>query len=189
MSHSQSGTLLDRAPIAQSIVAGLLAWIAGLVATVGLVAGAESPDDPIGFGGNVFYNAHLAMSKATRSGGLSGSASDTGSMIAGSMTGLADAVYYAVPVAVLVLVGIALGRRVRNHDPSAAAVAGGAMAGGYVLLTAVGTQLFEASSGGGWFGMATVTVTPMLTATTIAVMGILYPVLFGGLGATIGARL
>lgn len=189
MTARSSGSLLGRVPIAQGIVAGLVAWVVNLVAIVGLVAAAEGPDDPIGFGGNVLYNAHFAMSKAERSGGVSGSESDTGSMIAGSMTGLADVVYYAVPIVVLVLVGIALARLTSNRDPDAAALSGVAMALGYVLLTVLGTQLFEVSSDSGWFGMATVSVSPMLTAATIGVMGILYPVVFGGVGATIGSRL
>ncbi|GAB3691028.1 hypothetical protein GCM10028857_27990 [Salinarchaeum chitinilyticum] len=188
MSPANSGSLLDRAPIAQGIVAGLVAWVVNLVVIVGLVAGAESPDDTIGFGGNVMYNAHFARSKAKQTGPI-GSASDTGSMIAGSMTDLADVVYYAVPIVVLVLVGIALARVAARNDPDAAAVGGAAMAGGYVLLTVIGTQLFEVSSESGWFGLSTTTVTPMLSVATIATMGLLYPVLFGGLGAAIGSRL
>lgn len=189
MSIGSSGSALDRVPIAQGIVAGLFAWVANLVVIVGLVAGAESTDEPIGFGGNVMYNAHLAMSKAKRSGGASGSASDTGSMIAGSMTDLADVVYYAVPIVVLLLVGIALARIVSIRDPGVAALAGATMAIGYILPTVAGTQIFEVSSESGWFGIATTTVSPMLTATTIVVMGILYPALFGSMGASIGSRL
>lgn len=189
MSPRKSGSLLDRAPIAQGIVAGLVAWITGFAATLGLVAAAEKPDDPIGFAGNVFYNAHFAMSKATRSGGVSGSESETGSMIASNMTDLADVVYYAVPVVVLLLVGVALARLASTRDPGAAAVGGVAMAVGYLLPTIAGTELFEVTADSGWFGMATTTVSPMLTVTTIALMGLLFPILFGGMGATIGSEL
>lgn len=190
MSLGSSGSVLDRVPIAQGIVAGLVAWVANLVVIVGLVAGAESTDDPIGFGGNVFYNAQLAMSKAKSSGGLSGSQTETGSVIAGSMTDLAEFVYYAAPIVVLLLVGIALARVVSIRDPGVASLAGATMAIGYLLLTVIGTQVFSVSvDNAGAFGLGSATISPMLNATTIVVMGILYPAIFGSMGASIGSRL
>lgn len=187
MSGANSGSVLDRVPIIQSVVAGLAAYVASFVVVAILVAGTEDGDDLVGFSGNILYSSHFAKSDIEVSTAM-GSQTRTRNLLSEGATELSEVVYYAVPIVVLVVVGIALARVVRAQEPDAAAIAGALTAVGYVLMTILGTFLFEFNQSGGMFGGDT-TITPALTAMTIVVMGIVYPAVFGAIGGAIGSRL
>lgn len=87
-----------------------------------------------------------------------------------------EVVYYLAPVVVLLGAGYVLYQRTdASLNTEAAAGLGATVALGYVVLAAVGTFLFEVSSGGG-------SIAPKMT-TGIAIAGIAYPVVLGAIGA------
>lgn len=177
------GSTLDRVPIVQSIVAGFAAWIASFVAVVVFVAGTEDGDNLVGYAGNLLYNAHFVEVELS-----AGSDTQTQNLLAEGATELSEFAYYAVPIVVLLIVGIAIGRAANGSSPDAGAIAGAAIAFGYFVLTIAGTFLFEVTVEGGWF-QADTTITPTLDVMTIVLMGVLYPAVIGAIGGTIGSRL
>lgn len=177
------GSTLDRVPIVQSIVAGFAAWIASFVAVAVFVARTEDGDNLVGYAGNLLYNAHFVEVELS-----AGSDTQTQNLLAEGATELSEFAYYAVPIVVLLIVGIAIGRAASGSSPDAGAVAGAAIALGYFVLTIAGTFLFEATVEGGWF-QADTTISPTLDVMTIVLMGILYPAVIGAIGGTIGSRL
>lgn len=190
MSTSGSSTVLDRVPIVQSVVAGLAAYVASFIVIAILIAGTEDGDDLVGFAGNILYSSHFGESKVESSTPL-GSSSSTENLLSEGATELPEFVYYAVPIVILVVVGIALARAVSVREPDAAAIAGAATAIGYLVLTIAGTFLFEftrpITTQGQQVGEAT--ASPELNAMTVIVMGLLYPLVFGAIGGAIGSRL
>lgn len=191
MSSRDMNELLDRVPIVQSAIAGLAAWVASFVVMAILVAGTEDGDDLVGFTGNVLYSSHFVESTVESPTITGGTESETQNLLSEGATELSEFVYYAVPIVVLLVAGIALVRFVEIREPDAAAIAGAASAIGYVVLTVVGTFVFEfnedVTMGGQTVGE--VSATPELGAMTIVVMGLLYPVVFGAIGGAIGSRL
>jgi hypothetical protein len=190
MTRRSNGSLLDRVPFVQSVVAGFVAWLATFFAIAIMVVAGEDTDDVVGYAGNIVYNAHFVDSKVKRSTPV-GSTSDTYQLIAEGVTDLPELAYYAVPILVLAAVGVGLARAIGTRDPSVGAIAGALTAVGYAVLTVAGTYVFELSEpmtvGGQQFGTAT--ATPTLGPMTGLVMGLLYPIVFGAIGGAIGTRL
>jgi len=190
MSSSDTSELLDRVPFVQSVVAGLAAWIASFVVIAILVAATEDGDDLVGFTGNVIYSSHFVESTIDVSTVLFTETRHE-NLLAEGYTELSELVYYAVPIVVLLAVGLLLVRALDIHDTEIAAIAGGATALGYVVLTVAGTYIFEfeqeITAQGQAIGEAT--ITPELGLVTVVVMGLLYPIVFGAIGGVIGSRL
>ena len=182
--------MLDRVPIVKSVVVGLGAWVASFVVMAILVAGTEDGDDLVGFTGNIIYSSHFVESNVDASTPM-GSSSETQQLLSEGFTELSEYVYYAVPIVVLLVAGIALARAIDATDLETAAIAGAASAVGYAVLTIAGTFIFEfeqpITMGGQQVGTAT--ATPTMGAMTIVVMGLLYPIVFGAIGGAIGSRL
>lgn len=190
MTARSNGSLVDRVPFVQSVVAGFVAWLATFLVIAIMVVAGEDTDDVVGYAGNLVYNAHFVDSNVEASTPM-GSSSDTYQLIEEGVTDLPELAYYAVPILVLVAVGVGLARAVGARDPSVGAIAGALTAVGYAVLTVAGTYVFEFSEpmtiAGQQYGTAT--VTPTLTAMTVIVMGLLYPIVFGAIGGAIGTRL
>lgn len=190
MTARSNGSLVDRVPFVQSVVAGFIAWLATYLVIAIMVVVGEDTDDVVGYAGNLVYNAHFVDSNV-EAATAAGSDSDTYQLVEEGVTELPELAYYAVPILVLVAVGVGLARAVGARDPAVGAIAGALTAVGYAVLTVAGTYVFEFSEpvtfGGFQWGSAT--VTPTLGPMTVLVMGLLYPIVFGAVGGAIGTRL
>lgn len=158
--------------------------------------------------GWLFYNAHFVdvgfefmgfgLWANLLSGSLSGSLVEMGRMMTqefgesegelagfdGILATVPFPVWVAVPVVVLVAAGFLLARRADPDDPTEAATAGAAAVVGYFALTMVGAYLFTVSVGSEMFSIE---VGPQLTWAA-GLMGIVYPILFGGAGGALAAK-
>lgn len=173
-----------RVPVGVGAAAGAVAWLLAYLLTyvatsgrirefqgsfLGQVAdlfGLEVPTWKVV--GWVFYNAHFVD---TAAGG------GTGSAIGGD--GGFTALLYVVPPLVLVAAGLAVGRAAGNGDTATGVVVGASVALGYLPLSVLGVFLFEATVAG-------TAVAPGLGAGVL-LAGVLYPVVFGAVGAGIAA--
>lgn len=122
--------------------------------------------------GWVFYNAHFAE---TRVPGLFGGSSLVNFI---AETDAFSALLYVFPAAFLLVAGLALARAAGATDASIGGIAGGAAIVGYLPLTVVGAVLFGISFGD-------TTAGPDLVAA-LFLAGIVWPVVFGGLGGAAG---
>ncbi len=207
------GTYVEGIDVERGAVAGGLSFLVGYVLTGGLYlieasdgigdASGESTGElgvtTVDLVGWLFYNAHfvdvgtsvfgLSIWVNLLTGELGGTLGawaqqfGTGEFGESSaFTGVADlvplAVWLLVPVVVLLAVGYVLARRDDATDPRDGARAGASQAVGYFLLAVVGTFLFS----------ATFDVGPQLEASA-AVMGLLYPIVFGGAGGAVAGKL
>ena len=91
-------------------------------------------------------------------------------------------VLYVVPPALLAAAGLAMARLTGASDAGEALKTGPTVALGYLPASIVGAFLFAVSVGSESGGSPT-----LLTAVVLA--GVVYPVVFGGLGAVAGATL
>lgn len=185
MSSTNTNELLDRVPIVQSAIAGLAAYVMSFALVALVVAGMEDGDDLVGAAGNILYGAHFVDAEYTISAGGQ-SQSETNNFIQEASLEAPEFLYQIIPIVVLLLVGIALVRYLGLSDETDAAIAGAATAVGYVALTVVGTFVFELSDT--QMGI-TAEVVPELGLATVLLMGIVYPVVFGGIGGFVGSRL
>ena len=181
MSLSDGGR---RVSVGVGAAAGALAWLLGYLLTyvvtsgriqelqgsfLGQVAdllGVEVPTWKVV--GWVFYNAHFVD---TAAGGGAGSA------IGGD--GGFTVLLYAVPPLVLLAAGLAVGRAGGTGDAAADALSGASVLLGYLPLSVVGGFLFETTIAGTAVG-------PSL-APAVLLAGVLYPVVFGVVGAGLAA--
>lgn len=173
-----------RVPLGVGALAGALAWFLGYLLTfvvtsgrieafqgsfLGRVAelfGIEVPTWKVV--GWVFYNAHFVN---TAAGG------GTGSAIGGD--GGFTPLLYVVPPLVLFAAGLAVGRASGAEDAANAALDGATLLVGYLPLSVLGTVLFEATVAG-------TTVGPSLVPGVL-LAGVLYPAVFGAVGAGVAA--
>ncbi|MFC7028752.1 hypothetical protein ACFQJ5_16260 [Halomicroarcula sp. GCM10025324] len=93
-----------------------------------------------------------------------------------------SAVLYVIPPALLTAAGLAIARLSGVTDVGDALRAGPAVALGYLPATVIGALLFTVSVGQNSGGSPT-----LLTAVVLA--GLVYPLVFGSLGAVVGAAL
>lgn len=173
---------------------GAVSFLIGYVLTFVMVTidGVETGDAPSWkVAGWVFYGGHNVEMQSSLSGGGE-SRSETFSVFAESdVSGLTSTVpefvYLLVPVVVLVLAGFLLYVLVgRSLDVGGAVGVGASVTLGYVVLSLLGTFLFEYSeSVGSGDVQVTLSVGPELL-TAIVIAGIVYPVLFGAVGALVG---
>lgn len=164
--------------------AGALAWLLGYLLTYVVTSGRirEFQGSFLGqvadlFGlevptwrvvGWVFYNAHFVDTVA--GGG-------TGSAIGGD--GGFTPLLYVVPPLVLLAAGLAVGRASGSGDAATGALAGSSVLLGYLPLSVLGVFLFETTLAGAAVG-------PSL-APGILLAGVLYPAVFGAVGAGLAA--
>jgi hypothetical protein len=183
-SESDTAVLLTRGGLV-----GLAAWLLGYLVTFLLHAGNVREafattvieffaGDPVTWKlvGWLFFNAHFV---ATSIPGLFGDSSTNFLSGAEEFTLL---VLYVVPPLVLLVAGAAVARGV--SDPAEGAKTGAALALGYVVASALGAFLVRISVADAVAGPALV--------TAILLAGLVYPLVFGGLGgaaaATLGGR-
>lgn len=164
-------------PVGVGAAAGVGAWLVGYVFTF-VIAGSRIRDSPVrrvfeAFGadiptwkvvGWVWYNAHFVD---TVSEGLFGGS--TNYVGGDGFTPL----LFVIPPLLLVVAGVAVARATGSTDTAAAAISGLTVALGYLVLSVVGVFLFAVD--GGAVGPA--------TGSGIVVAGVVYPVVFGVVGA------
>lgn len=194
--HSgNTGTLLRRT-VPRGAVAGIGAYVGGYLVTSLLaaidgveVAGEIGTWRAVGW---VFYGAHNVDIRATGTGGgRSGSATVTIFGRASEVTNLTDTVpvvlYLLVPVVAVAAAGGLLVRSVdtRSHDTARTAAVGTLVTAGYLPLAVLGRFLFEYAATGRFLGQdVSVTVAPEL-ATSVLLVGLVYPIVFGAIGAIV----
>lgn len=127
--------------------------------------------------GWIFYGSHMVDLEASAMGqSQSYGVFEDASSAEGLTSTIPEVVYYLVPVVVLLGAGYMLYQRADvSLDTETAAGLGASVTAGYIVLAAVGTFLFEYSSGG-------VSIAPKMT-TAIALAGLAYPLVLGALGA------
>jgi len=171
---------LDPRSIATGSLVGTLPWLLGYAITYLLVApnlresslnriietldGAPATHELVGW---VFYNAHFV--DVVLDIPILGS-QHTSYIGDGGFT----PVLYLVPIVLLLTAGALGARRQAAASPASGGLAGLTLLPGYLVLTALGGLLFEVSVGGATGG-------PDLT-TAIILAGLLYPVVFAGIG-------
>lgn len=128
--------------------------------------------------GWVFFNAHGATTTLDVEVPIFGGTSAV-NFVAES-EGLSP-VLYGIPPALLVAAGLAAARMAGSTDPADALRIGPAVAAGYLPLVLVGAVLFTVSVGAS-AGKPTL-------VTTVGLAGVVYPVVFGTVGAAVGATL
>lgn len=175
----------DGLPIVEGAAAGLLAWVAGYLATY-LVVASNVRDSPLNriveafdgapatyeMVGWVFYNAHF-VDTVFSDVPILGSVTTT---YVGGEEGF-TALLYAVPVVLLFLAGFAVARYRDSRDPTAGALAGATVLSGYLLLSVAGLFLFEIAVGGA-------SAAPDRLAGGV-LAGVVYPLVFAGVGGAV----
>jgi len=180
-SESDTAVLLARGGLV-----GLAAWLLGYLVTFLLHAGSVREafatnvieffaGDPVTWKliGWLYFNAHFV---ATSVPGLFGSSNTNFLSGAEEVTLL---VLYVVPIVVLLAAGAAVARG--TSDPTEGAKAGATVALGYLVASVVGAFLVRISVGDAVAGPALV--------TAILLSGIVYPLVFGGIGGAAAASL
>jgi hypothetical protein len=173
-----------RVPVGVGAGAGALAWLLGYLLTYVAASGRirEFQESFLGqvadlFGleipawkivGWVFYNAHFVDTAA---------GDGAGSAIGGD--GGFTALLYVVPPLVLLAAGLAVGRASGGDDAATGAVSGASVLVGYLPLSVLGVLPFRATVAG------TAVAPSLLPAVLLA--GVLYPAVFGALGAGVAA--
>lgn len=194
------GKLVERLPVATGAVVGVAAHFAGLVATaLLLVADPEfefgtsrvvrvGTVDEIGW---VFFSAHFARIERTVPFGSGGGGTERLNILAETALAFPAAIFYAVPVVLLVAGGaVVAGRDLWESSLKAHAFAGGTVVAGYFPLAAMGVFLFETEFRVEDEALANATFSqgPEL-ATTVLLVGLVFPLLFGAIGGLLASRL
>lgn len=183
MSTSSS---LSRLPLVEGAVTGIATWALGYMAVYLLIAD-EIRDSPMhniieAFEGQpatyemvgwVFYNAHFVN---TVFHDLPLFGSHSASYIGGE-DGF-SVVLYLIPVAVLLIGGFGVAWYQQAPSPIEGVAAGATLLPGYLVLVIAGAFLFEVTIGGA-------TGRPDLLPA-IFLGGIVYPLLFAGIGGALG---
>jgi len=130
--------------------------------------------------GWLFFNAQFVTTTITVDLGFLGGGTDAVNFIAESDS--LSAILYVIPPALLTVAGLAAARLDGATETARALRLGPSVALGYLPLSLVGAVLFSVSVGEGSGGSPT-----LLTAVVLA--GVVYPVVFGTLGAVVGTAL
>ena len=167
---------------------GALAFCLSFVGVAGLLfyesaANAEvlaaTPNDLLLRVGWLTYNAHQVPVAVAVEGGAS---ENLLRAAYGSVTGpttVPEVTYYLLPAVVLFLAGYVVGRGPAPGRPGRGAVRGASLGVGYGLLASVGAaSVFR-------YTTVDTPIGPPL-GTTVLVMGVVYPVVAGGLGGAVG---
>ena len=177
----------DPPPLALGAAAGVVAWLIGyalffLVVSpsvqdsaiqrfIEAVEGEPATYEMVGW---VFYNSHMVDTVVTDIPGIS----DQATNFIGGDDGF-SVFLYVIPVALLLIAGLAVGRSQGVTDISTGLVAGLTLVPGYLLLSVAGLFLFEATIAGS-------TVGPQ-RLQGLFLVGLVYPAGVGGLGGALAA--
>jgi len=178
---------VDRLPVVLGAVVGLVTWLVGFALTY-LLAADEIEDssiqqfleavdqDPETYEmvGWVFYNSHMVDTVVTDIPGIG----DQATNFIGGDDGF-SVFLYVIPVALLLIAGLAVGRSQGVTDISTGLVAGLTLVPGYLLLSVAGLFLFEATIAGSTIGPQRL--------QGLFLVGLVYPAGFGGLGGVLAA--
>lgn len=176
--NSGSGleNLLDELPVASGARFGAAAWAIGLVIVTLLVNVIELDDgfedSWVEFSAFIFYNAHyvdIAADGAT----VNYLQDDIGSLVDWTIPTFG---YTLLVLAIIAVAGYVLASTLSVPDGATGAKAGATVVVGYLPLAVVGSFLFEESG-----------ASPEL-ATSIFLMGIVFPVALGALGGYIAGE-
>jgi len=190
------GKLVERLPVTTGAVIGVVAHFGGLIATFLLlladpkfefgISRAEqvSTVDEVGW---LFFSAHFARIERRASfSDVGGAGTERVNLLAETAAGFPDPVFYAVPIALLIVGGFVVSMgELWESSTKAHVLAGATVAAGYFPLAAIGVVLFETQVG---VGDAAFTQSPELSSTLLLV-GLAYPLCFGGLGGLLADRL
>jgi hypothetical protein len=144
------------------------------------LAGAFGEDRPVWkLVGWVFFNAQFVTTTVTVDVPIFGGTSAVNFI---AETDALSPVLYVVPPALLAAAGVATARADGATDLGRALRVGPSVALGYLPLSVLGAFLFSISVGESSGGFPT-----LVTAVVLA--GVIYPVVFGGLGAAVTAQL
>jgi len=186
-----SQRLTDKLPLLAGAVAGAAAYVTGMILTFLLLtidgeyefgsaefAGGGRLDEV----GWLFYSSHFANIEATGSA-LGAGESDTFNAVSEFQLQFPAVVYYLVPVVLLISASIFVVASLDLWDPSPAdcAQAGTSIVVGYLPLALAGTFLYTASISG--LG-AEFSIGPE-PLTSILLVGLLFPLLFGAVGGVL----
>lgn len=159
--------------VAGGSIGGALAWLSVYLITF-LLYGPRIADDVISnaveawrIAGLVFFNAHAVSTEIRQPFDV-----NTQNFLAAD--GTAQVLYLLPPIAIA-LAGLFVAHRTEpSQDLTANLQAGAAVVFGYSFLSVIGLVVFEAASG--------VTVFRPEPVGAVLVAGVLYPLVFGGLG-------
>lgn len=146
------------------------------------------------FAGMIFYGAHTVDAQFTAS--VEGRTdSETFDLFGGNgppdlASTVPEALYFLVPVAVLLAAGYLLSARVDwELSVAEAALVGATPTVGYLAAAVVGTFLFESTESGSLFGVSgSATLGPDLVPAVL-LAGLLYPLVCGAVGGALGSAL
>jgi hypothetical protein len=193
---TNDGLPLNAQVLGRGAAMGAVAYLVGYLLTFLLVslsgAGGQGGDSPVPgwkLVGWYFYNGHFVNLDV--SGSFAGvAASDLSSLIAASDSATVQLVYVA-PVVALLVASVILYRQVGPiEEISEAATAGALVVTGYLPLAVVGAVLTSYTGSISIFGLqvGSVTIQPQLLPAVV-LAGLVYPLVFGALGAVGAARL
>lgn len=196
------GELVQRLPVWAGAVSGVVTHVAGLLMTFLLLV--VDPEFEFGASrivrvgtvdetGWLFFGAHFARIEQTVPFGVGGAEGGTERLdiLAETTLWFPAVAVHAVPVVVLIAGGFVLvsGRELWESTLKAHALAGATVTAGYFPLAAVGVFVFEtrlqmedATVGGTEFVIA-----PELSSTLLLV-GLVYPLLFGAVGGLLASQ-
>jgi hypothetical protein len=189
-SGGRSQSLTDELPLVQGAVAGVAAYVLGLVVTFLLLTIDSEVDlDALGQGeastldvvGWFFYSAHFVDIESEVSFG-GATESTTTNIISEASTQFPSVVYHAVPIVLLIAVGFFIASTLDLWNPSASDVgaAGATVVVGYLPLALVGTFLFESSS-----GQASTAPTLLMS---VLLLGVVFPLVLGAIGGVLSSQ-
>ncbi|QCC52701.1 hypothetical protein [Halapricum salinum] len=162
--------LADVERMRSSFASGLRVGLGAPLSSVGI-----SPPGSLTYAGWIFYEAHFSATTASVSNSF-GRLSETDTMGVGPQTYL-----HLIPPLLLIGAGLLLARLLRDTD-TPSTFTGASIAPGYLLMAVAGAFLFTWSqTAQNQFATATISMHPSLLFA-VPVMGLLYPVLCGGLG-------
>lgn len=183
---------VDSRSFVMGALAGTATWIVGYALTalvvlarikdseLGEISGNVEGGGTVDFVGWVFFNGHF-VDTAIEADFLGFGGTQSVSYVGGDgFTPL----LYVVPVALLVIAGVAAGRSSGVTDTAEGAVAGALVVPAYLVLSAVGAVVFRVSSealGASFSGQ------PELVPA-IVLAGIVLPAVFGSLGGVVAAN-
>jgi len=187
-SRSITSTKVNWKKVTRSGLIGFGMFVLGFFITAGLKSDAISSQAPqVGSGPDtghylfwIFYKMHNVGHVATRS---SGGTSQTQSFDPSTWTMWEDWLF-TLPPLLLILGGFMTSSFYSNGDTKAGLVYGGSLVFGYFPFAVGGAYLSQYTQG----GSASVTVGPKLVEAAV-IAGIVYPVVFGIIGALVTATL
>lgn len=188
--ESPAISLTDSYSLGAGFVAGISAYVLGYLLTYLFASGSirRSLSAPFDLGldvptttvvGWLYYGMHQVRLVVTASGG----GRTPSGAVAISEFGFWEGWYALVPPVLLVLVGLGVARTLAVADLKTGTLAGASLAVGYLPPAVLGIFVFEYTRSAAG---VSVSVGPDL-ATGVVFVGLVYPLVFGGIGGAIGA--